>query len=575
MKDRFINLLQTDKFNFLVIFVVCFLIVLPIFIYGVPVGYDMPHHYQCALTYLEALKSGDFYPSWTLNRNLGYGALELRMYPPVSHYILALFYLLTNNWHLATSFVYLFLWILGSSGIYLLAREFVKPPAALFAAVLFAVMPYRLSQLYLTFLYAELTAIAVLPFCFLFLTRILKEADESDNSIVSTFFSSNVLGLAISYAALILTHLPMTIIGSVSLGIYFFTQARWNFKFLQPAALKSAYGLFLGLCASSFFWVKVIQERFLVAKTAVYDDITVHYRLNFLFTFIQSYDEISIEVYKTITEIYDVILFLTLFIILPIALLGIFSEKASRNRQWRGVYLTLVIAIFFTAVFSRPVWDNIPLLSEVQFPWRFLGIVSIFASVAASAGFANLIRWFANGKRRPFALLILGTIFIGSFFAVNQSMRGAIYKNSAELENYVKTVGRSEGFIFWWTIWARKEFTQNSIDKLSAGSRQINITEWKPTERVFKVEAGEPATIYIATFYHPDWNATINSVPTEILPSSDGGMIISIPPQASSVNLLFKETSLTRYSQLVSVCAWFLLFAQVIIFVKNNFVKQF
>jgi hypothetical protein len=562
-KVSFHNFFSRDRNNLLLVATIAILVVLPILIYGVPYGYDMPHHYQCALTYLDAIKSGDFYPSWTLDRNLGYGALELRMYPPLSHYVLAIFALVFNDWHLATWVNYTFWWILGGIGIYLFAREFVKPQAALFASALFSVMPYRLSQLYLTFLYSELCAIAILPFCFLFLTRILKEAAQNEESDIfsrKSVFSMSVLGFAVSYTALILTHLPMTLIGTLSIGIYFFAQVKWNAKYLQAVVLKTVCGLILGLTATSFFWIKVLQERFLMAKNSVYDDITTHYQLNFLFTFIQSYDDFSIEVYKTITQVYDAILFLTLLIILPVAFLGLFSEKSPENHLRRGIWRTLIIAIFLTTVLSRPIWNTLPLLSEVQFPWRFLGVISIFASVIAAAGFTNLVSWFQNEKRRPYAIIIAGTFVVGCFFGINQSIRGAIYKDNSAVKTFVQDVSQKEGFTFWWTIWARKDFVNDKGREIVVSSRPTKIIEWKRTERIFSIEQGSPSEVYVATFYHPNWQATVNDTPTQILPASDGGMLISVPTDESTVKVFFQETFLTRISRWFSVCAWLLIF---------------
>ena len=572
MKTFFVKYLQDEKFCLLVIAVAAFLVTLPILIWGIPYGYDMPHHYQCALTYLDAIKSGDFYPSWTLDRNLGYGALELRMYPPISHYVLAIFDLLTGDWHLATWLTYLFWWILGSSGVYLLAREFVKPHAALFAAVLFAVMPYRLSQLYLTFLYSELSAITILPFCFYFLTRILKEHNELQEHFKlskNDFLSLNVLGLSLSYAALILTHLPMTLIGSFSLGIYFFAQVRWNLKSLQGAVLKTACGLSFGLIATSFFWIKVLQERFLMAKTSVYDEVYVHYQYNFLFTFLQKYNDVSFEVYKTVSVVYDAILFLTLFIILPVAVLGLFFKKRSEIALLRGIWITLIITVFLSTILSLPIWNNLPLLSEVQFPWRFLGVVSIFAPIVAATGFTNLINWFQNEKRRPLALLFLGTIFIGSFFVINQSVRGAVYKKPIELETFVKNVSETEGFTFWWTIWTRKGF--NTENKVSAKGREIQVNKWTATEKDFQISAGEAENARIAVFYHPNWKATINDVPVETEPDENGVLQIVLPTGSASVKVHFQETSAVTSAQFISCAVWLFLFIAILQTIKSKF----
>ncbi len=567
---------RNDRNNLLLASMFAALVVLPILIYGVPYGYDMPHHYQCALTYLDALRSGDFYPSWTLDRNLGYGALELRMYPPLSHYILAIFALVFNDWHLASWANYTFWWILGSIGIYLFAREFVKPQAALFASALFSVMPYRLSQLYLTFLYSELCAIAILPFCFLFLTRILKESDEfqdSERLNLKNIFSANILGLTISYAVLTLTHLPMTVIGSLSLGVYFLAQVKWNYKSFFTAFLKSTIGIIFALLSTSFFWMKVLQERFLMAKNDVYPEIFVEYQNNFLITFIQKYDSINSEVWGT-TIVYDVILILILVIALPVGLIGFCSAAKSVKRRYRGIWLTSSVSVFLTTVLSSFLWNNLPLLYEVQFPWRFLGIVSIFAPLFASLGVLSLKEWLAAPAKKFYAVILVGTIWVSCVLAVSQCVNGAVYKAPSFVNEYVKQVGEIEGFTFWWTKFARKEFVERKINKVLIENRGFSINEWTSTEREISIDSGSSGETYIATFYHPSWQASVNGSSTDVRQAKDGGILLSVPTESSTVRLSFVENSAIKIGRWLSFFCWILLLCCGLFHLKTLLIKN-
>jgi hypothetical protein len=70
-----------------VLFLLCVsaAIVLPIYFNGIPYGYDLPHHFQCAMAYVESIRAGDLYPSWSLNRNLGFVGMASRLYPQIAH----------------------------------------------------------------------------------------------------------------------------------------------------------------------------------------------------------------------------------------------------------------------------------------------------------------------------------------------------------------------------------------------------------------------------------------------------------------------------------------------------------
>jgi len=79
MKDTFIKFLQNEKIDAAIIAAIACAVMLPIFFKGIPYGHDMTHHFQCAYSYYEGFSAGDFYPSWSAIRNLGYGGMELRL----------------------------------------------------------------------------------------------------------------------------------------------------------------------------------------------------------------------------------------------------------------------------------------------------------------------------------------------------------------------------------------------------------------------------------------------------------------------------------------------------------------
>src|SRR5437588_9661638 len=79
----------------------------------------------------------------------------------------------------------------------------------MWAGILYALAPYRLNEVYQASLLSEYAACSILPFAFAFVERICRKKSKYD-----------VFGLAGSYGLLILTHLPLTVIGSLSLALY-------------------------------------------------------------------------------------------------------------------------------------------------------------------------------------------------------------------------------------------------------------------------------------------------------------------------------------------------------------------
>lgn len=552
MPSQFKKFVQTDYFFLLIILLVSAAIMLPVYFKGIPFGYDLPHHYQCAMTFVESIQNGDWYPSWSLNRNFGFGGMESRLYPPISHYSLALAYLIFRNWHFASWFTFTFYTFIGGLGVYLWAKEYLPSKQAVFAGAIYILLPYHLNQLYNTFFYAEYVGSCVLPFSFLFLSRVCRRGKSLD-----------VIGLMISYSVLVLTHLPLTVIGSICLAVYGLTLLKRELLISQIAKLSiSVIG---ALAASSFFWTKVLLERNLMAKTSIYEDPWLDYRLHFLLTPIQTFEgELRERIFETATFYYDLMLLAAVVLAISCTIPFFFLEKRSRFSM-KGLWLLFGISVFLILPFSKFVWDAIPFLQEVQFPWRWVAVVCIFASILAASRINFLIDWFRDKKLRPFALIICGFILGVITFSLSQIVRQAPHIEVEITEKMMEKNAQDIGFTFWWTVWTRKAAFDNK-EKVTAPNRDIQIQNWTATNREFTISEGNAEEIRIATLYHPNWKAEVNKIPVEIKPDENGAILIPISSENTSVNLVFQEPLQIRLGREISGAVWILLVLSLMFF---------
>ncbi|HLM62444.1 MAG TPA: 6-pyruvoyl-tetrahydropterin synthase-related protein [Pyrinomonadaceae bacterium] len=556
MKTFFVKFLQDEKSCILIVAAVAVAVMLPVLIVGLPYGYDLPHHYQCAMTFYESILSGDFYPSWSLNRNFGYGGMEARLYPPISHYSLAVFYLITGSWHIGSWLVLTLFSFLGGYSVYLWAREYMPANQAAFAGSIYVLLPYHLNQVYNTFFYAEFVGSSLLPFTFVFVSRVCRRGKTSD-----------VVGLAASFAVLILTHLPLTVIGAICFTIYGLSLLRREKIFSQ--IVKLAIGVSGGLAASSFFWIKVIQERDLLAKTIIYPDPWLDYRLHFLLTPIQTFTgDLQTSIYDSSTVFYDLMLLYT--VVLALGCTVPFLIWLKRKDNLTGVWLVFAVSVFLAIPASRFVWDASSLLQEVQFPWRWLSIVSITASVLSASKLNYLGEWFKS-KKRPLGLLVVGSILFVAAFSIGQIMRQAPFLPKDGIAAMMEENARAKGFTFWWTIWTKEEAFKIT-DKVLVANRDVQIEKWTATERNFQISAGETENARIAVFYHPNWTAAVDEIAIETKPDENGVLQISLPTEISSVKIYFQETSTVMIAQWISCAVWlFLLFAAILQTIKPKF----
>ena len=242
----------------------------PMLSFGVPSNGDLSNHFRFALPFHDAIAAGNVYAGWLAESNAGYGDPSFRFYPPGLYYLLSLFRFTTGDWYVATLLAFTVISVIGGIGMYLWARSVLSPSQALWVGAIYALAPYHLNQLYQATLLAEWAASSVLPFVFAFVDRVCAHGRRRD-----------VAALGASYAVLTLTHLPLTVIGSIALLVYAVARIHWRHGI--QTVLKLAAGAALGLCASSIYWVTMIAELNWIGLNEVTHDSSVDYRFNFLF----------------------------------------------------------------------------------------------------------------------------------------------------------------------------------------------------------------------------------------------------------------------------------------------------
>lgn len=223
------------------------LALLPAILYGIPRGNDLPHHYRMALSFYDSIRAGALYPGWNSEAGGGYGDASFRFYPPAAYYALAAARALAGNWYDASLLLFAVLSAAGALGVYFWARIFLPASLAACAGVLYTFAPYHINEIYQAFLLPEYAASAVLPFAFAFTALVCAKGRARD-----------VAGLSAAYALLILTHLPLAVIGSFALLAYALLMIDKTdlLKTMTRLALAAA----VGLAASARYWVMMAAE---------------------------------------------------------------------------------------------------------------------------------------------------------------------------------------------------------------------------------------------------------------------------------------------------------------------------
>ncbi len=519
-----------SKFAPLLIALVGVAAMLPALLQGIPLGADLDNHFRFAQPFYDEIANGNVIPGWLAESNNGFGDTRFRFYPPLLYYILAAARFVTGDWYAATLSVFTLLSVIGCKGIYIWARQNFDEKTSLIAAAVFAVLPYHIAQFYQASLLAEYAAMSFLPFAFLFLERLSKRAAIT-----------NIAGLGITFGAIILTHIPTTIVGSLGLGLFALLLTDWrsNKRFLIYAAL----GIGFGLALSSFFWTKVVTELSWIQAGHKVTSEHYDYRNNFLFS--------PWSLTNLNTWLGSVIAAVTIFIFLPAVTLfpkffggaakaGDPLESERTKQPLRASMIIAAFAFFMTTDLSRPLWLVIPKLPDIQFPYRWLTVASVAICPAAAFAIVWFVKKIVSKQIRPWQLAMVAISFAAAGYSFGEFAIASDFLDRETFTSRIEASRAAPSFPDWLPVGAAAiKDVKPMTGAIDAGTREILEAEVTTHTRRFKIAPGPETEARIRAYYYPRWRATVNGKPAETKKAPDGTLLVEIPTEASELIVSF------------------------------------
>ncbi len=335
----------------------------PLLFKGFVNGDDSSFHMLWAQQFLNSLRSGLLYPQWVSDANLGCGNATFIFYPPFTLFSYAAISLITDDMLTILNISVLIGMICSGLAMYFFGRMYMERPAAFFAAVLYMALPYHLIDLFTRSALAEFWAFAWIPAVCYFTVKV----EES---------RGHFMWLSLSYAGLLLTHLPSALLFTPFLLLFSIVvlAKESNLKSL----LRRLAALFLGLGLSSFYLVPALAERGNVNFKVLTADRWFRIGSNFLF----SHSLADTTFNRKIS-----IIAVTTCLLSACALIFWVIQRKGQRSPSRLPELFFAAAGILTFVLMLPVseilWDTLPVLTYVQFPWRLLTTSTFFASLSA------------------------------------------------------------------------------------------------------------------------------------------------------------------------------------------------
>lgn len=521
-----------------------------------------------------ALADGHFPPRWMPDAAYGLGYPFFSYYAALPFYAGALFHLMGFGLVAAVKMAQWSGMVLGAWAVWGLVSHFHDRRAGLLAAAAYTFAPYHLVNVYVRGdSLNEFWAMGLYPLILWTAARLWERPGRG-----------RVLLFALSYAALALTHNISSLIFGPFLLLFL------AILLLRPAAGRVrgggapsrrrraawvALGLALGLGLSAFYWVPALGEQDAVqlsAQTTGYFHYSNHYRTLVAPTggsqgLIQSALVFDYRIEgRTPFGMGAVQAILTTAGVVA----ALLRWRRSRASGSAALVLFALLALLISTLMITPasgfLWDNLPLLPLVQFPWRFLSVQSLAAAILI----AMLASRPSAGARVSQSLVPLALALLIAFAALAGLRTDAIALAGDDVtserlqlyEWFSGNVGTSVRYEYLPRAVVPRLYTSEAIvhgasmeARVLAGEASSTRLTKRTGRESWRVDVhSNAATVAFPTLYWPGWRAWVDGEPSAARPAESLGTIaLDLPAGEHVVSLALGRTPLRLASELVSL----------------------
>lgn len=467
----------------------------------------------------ESLKAGQVPASWSNYLNQGFGYPLFLFYAPVFSYLGVLLKLLTPSYLLALKIAIVILVSCSSIGMYFLMRRFLDKAGSLVSSLAYTFLPYHAATIYVRGSYAEGVTWAVLPW----LLYLWSSANQSLKWISLTGITTAIFFL--SHNSLPFSFLPFLII--------------WILIFRKNAWLPNIYTIILSVGLIAWFLIPVLLERNLVQIESI--ATSTNYQDHFLIAQQLWHSPWGYGGSAKLSEVDGMSFMLGKFqLVLAFTSLLLIGFKKQWKKEVLFFLATFLFYAFMTTVNSSFLWEIVPTLSILQFPWRMIAFASF-----GLAGLSGYLVQYLPKNLRLLAMIISITllIYFNIKFFVPQS---SISYNDRDLLSQEKLDTVVKQKIPEYLPAQMPTFPDARADDglrrtATKVSGQLTLEQAKP--------------ITISTAYMPHWQLRLNGQSVDIT-HTETGLITTVQafePGDYQLELDWHRTPLEQLANLISL----------------------
>jgi hypothetical protein len=383
---------------------------MPQILHGNSCGHDFDFHLVSWIDALNSWRHGIVYPHWTPSANYGAGEPRFVFYPPLT-WMLGAALGFALPWALVP--VALTFLLLAATGLATraLARQRLDDTWATLAGCAALFSGYALFCAYERSAFAELAGGFWIPLLLLFILREGNAPGDADRRLVRRAFDRSTVPLALVVAGAWLSNAPVGVMASYLLAAVALALAVLSRSWAPM--LRAAVSAVLGMGLAAIYLVPAAFEQRWVDIQQATNDPGEWIENNWIFA---THADPAMRLHDLVLHKVSVISACMIAVALAGVSIAWLRSRAARNAEdaarrrgwWIPIALIPIGILFLQLPISLGVWNLLPKLRFLQFPWRWLVVLEAPMAIflASSVSCSKL-------RRRVVVLGCCVAIFLG------------------------------------------------------------------------------------------------------------------------------------------------------------------
>jgi hypothetical protein len=265
-------------------------------------------------------------------------------------------------------------------------------------------------------------------------------------------------------------------------------------------------------------------------------------------------------------------------VLVILALAAIFQVRRAEKARAEMLYLLALggALLLVMSPLAQPLWEVIPPLAVIQFPWRLLALAGFVFSVLGGLTLWNLLPAPLPDPRAAGGLVVMSLLAMLASYPYIQAQLAPV-EPWREDGRAVYQFEREHPDMLGYTVWVTQPFTTTALSPAFAAPDYTEDRGDAPAAGRLEIVAGQgevlssyvggssaggvveletEGAVRLNVYYFPGWAVTVDGRPTEARPDSEFGAIqLELAPGQHRIDARFGETPVRMAAMLISAAA--------------------